>query len=264
MKDSNGTISPFLKKHGYFSGSDEERVTDLNHMIEDPEIRCIIFARGGFGTSKIVHKVNYEALRRDSKPLIGYSDLTALFLAVNKMLDLPVFYGPMAAELGNRRCFDERSLWASLSGDGHRVKISRAMVLKEGKAEGRLEGGCLTLISTMVGSMYEPDFRGKILFWEEVGEEPYRIERMLNHLKMAGKLECLKGVIAGKLIKCTSSKKTPGKRSLKGIIEEYFGEQEIPVIYDFPAGHCNDKVTIPLGGRVRIDTKEGFIEFMGA
>jgi muramoyltetrapeptide carboxypeptidase len=253
-----------FRKQGYFAGKDEERAADLNAMIRDPAVRCIVFARGGFGTSKILRKVDFDALRGDPKLLVGYSDITALFLAVNRNLGFPVFYAPVAAELGVRRLFDENSLWASLSGRRHRVSIARNQVMNDGMSEAIMEGGCLTMISTVVGSSFEPDFTGKILFWEEVGEEPYRIDRMLNHLKMAGKLDRLKGVIVGKLVKCDASKKTPGKRPVKEIIEEYFGDQDIPVIYDFPAGHCERKITIPLGGQVMIDTKAGIVEFKGA
>lgn len=256
-------LGPSLfKRSGYFAASEEERASDLNRMIENSRIRAIFFARGGFGTSKIIDSFHFEALRKDPKPLVGYSDLTALFLAVNKRLKIPVFYGPVVAELGTRHAFDPHSLWALLNGESIRINmVGKKWCLSEGEAKGDIDGGCLTLITTLIGTDYEPDFQNKILFFEDVGEELYRIERLLNHLKMAGKLRKLKGVIVGKLMKCPPAINAPGKRSVKSIIMEYLGHRKIPIIHHFPSGHCRKKITLPLGGKVHIHTKKNFIEF---
>ncbi len=252
-----------FKKYRYFAGKDDARTEDLNHMLEDPEVRCIIFARGGFGTSRIIDQMNFEALRKDPKLLVGYSDLTSLFLTVNSKLGIPCLYGPVAAELGSRQRFNERSFLASLHGKKHSVRLSKRQIINAGTVTAKIGGGCLTLISTLIGTSYDPDFRGKVLFLEEVGEEPYRIDRLLNHLSMAGKFEGVKGVIIGKFVGCTASRSTPGRRSLREIAKEYFGQMDIPVLYNFPAGHCERKVTIPLGGDVKIDTDAGYVELKG-
>ncbi len=252
-----------FKRYRYFAGSDDARVEDLNRMLEDPSVRCILFARGGFGTSKILDRMNFEALQKDPKLLVGYSDLTALFLAVTAKVGIPCLYGPVASELGDRRRFDEHSFLSSLQGKSFSVKLSERQVMNRGKVVGRIEGGCLTLITTLIGTLYDADFRGKVLFIEEIGEEPYRVDRLLNHLSMAGKFEEVKGVIIGKFVECTPSKKTPGKRSLREIAREYLGHMDIPVLYDFPAGHCARKLTLPLGGEVKIDTDAGFVELRG-
>jgi muramoyltetrapeptide carboxypeptidase len=205
---------------------------------------------------------NFDALRKDPKPLIGYSDLTALFLAITTLLKIPVFYGPVVAELGSSRAFHGHSLWRLLKGEKFRIKISsKKWILQEGRAEGRIIGGCLTLISNLLGTEFEPDFQNKILFLEEVGEEVYRIERLLNHLRMTGKFQKLKGVIVGEFIKCPLGVNAPGRRGVKEIIEEYFGGYHIPILFHFPAGHCRNKITVPLGGRAAINTKKQFIEF---
>ncbi|MEW5806315.1 MAG: LD-carboxypeptidase [Acidobacteriota bacterium] len=250
-----------FRKSGYFAGSDEERACDLNAMIEDREVRAIVFARGGFGTSRILNRINFDALRKDPKILLGYSDLTSLFLTVRKIVDIPVFYGPVAVELRNLKCYDEKSLWALLLGKSFRIKIGKRQVLVEGRSEAVAEGGCLTLIANLLGTPFEPDFSGKILFWEEMGEEAYRIDRLLSHLSMARKLEKLRGVIVGRLVGCVESRLSPGKRSIKEILEEYFGNRGIPVLYNFPAGHCLKKVTIPLGIKMTIDTERYSVEF---
>ncbi len=251
-----------FKRFGYFAGSEKERSSDLNRMMEDSEVRAIFFARGGFGTAKIIKSLHLESLRHDPKPLVGYSDLTALFLTVNKLLKMPVLYGPVVSELGTKQSFDSHSLWSLLNGKSFRIKMARTdWCINEGEAEGEISGGCITLISTLIGTNYEPNFQNKILFMEEVGEELYRIERMLHHLKMAGKLTGLKGLIMGKLTKCSPVIKVPSRRSLKEIILEYLGGQNIPIIFHFPAGHCRNKITLPLGGRVKINTKKNYLEF---
>lgn len=251
-----------FKRSGYFAGSEKDRSEDLNRMVEDPEIRAVFFARGGFGTSKILNSFHFHALRRDPKPLIGYSDLTSLFLAITALLKIPVFYGPVVAELGSRRAFNSSSLWTLLKGDAFRIPIpSKKWILKGGIAEGRIIGGCLTLISNLLGTEFEPNFHNKILFLEEVGEEVYRIERLFNHLKMTGKFQKLKGLIVGEFIRCPQGVNAPGRRGVKEIIEEYFGSHNIPILFHFPAGHCRNKITIPLGGQTVINTRKLFIEF---
>ncbi len=251
-----------FKRSGYFAGNERDRADDLNRMIEDPDIRAIFFARGGFGTSKILDSFHFAALKRDPKPLIGYSDITALFLAINRLLKMPVFYGPVVTELGSSRAFNANSLWTLLRGEKFKIKIStEKWIIKDGKAEGRIVGGCLTLISNLLGTGFEPNFQNKILFLEEVGEEVYRIERLLNHIKMAGKFHKLRGVIVGEFIKCPQGVNAPGRRGAKEIIEEYFGSYNIPIIFHFPAGHCRSKVTLPLGGHAVINTRKKFIEF---
>jgi len=244
------------RRRAYLAGTDRERRDDLNSLIADPEIRAIWCARGGYGSARIVADLDFEPLRRHPKALIGYSDITVLQSAVFRKLRLASLYGPLVSELGDPALFDETSLWKALSGDWKELvwSLPAASVHRGGDGEGPLLGGCLSLLVGLVGTPFEPSLEGAVLFWEEVNEEPYRIDRMLGHLRLAGRLQKLRGMVVGRPVGC-EAKDAQNDMPLRDILETHLSGTDYPVVIDFPAGHGPGKVTLPLGRTVRLDTK---------
>jgi len=243
------------RRHGYLAGTDRERLADLNAFVEDPEIRAIWCARGGYGSSRIVTDLDLEPLRRHPKALVGYSDITTLQAAIFRKLRLSTWYGPLVSELGDPALFDEPSLWKALSGDGKDLAwpLPASSVHRAGVGEGTLLGGCLSLLVALVGTPYEAPLDGAVLFWEEVNEEPFRIDRMLCHLRLAGSLRNLRGMVVGRLVGCVA-KNPKNEIPMREILETHLAGTDYPVVTDFPAGHCPAKTTLPLGRTVRLDT----------
>jgi muramoyltetrapeptide carboxypeptidase len=249
-------------RHGYLAGSDRDRLGDLNRMIADRTLRAIWFARGGYGTSRIIDGVDLRPLRRAPKALVGYSDLTVLHAAAYRNLRLSTFYGPHVAELGDPGRFDEGSLWGRLSGEEPpaAIHLPAGSVLRHGTAAGPLLGGCLSLLTALVATPYEAPWRGALVFWEEVGEEPYRIDRMLGHLRLAGRLQGIRGMLVGRPVGC-EAQEPANALPLASIIETHLRGAKIPVVLDLPLGHGPGKMTLPLGRRVRLDTRAGVLRF---
>jgi len=252
--------SHLTARRGYLAGSDAERLDDLNRLLADPSLDALWFARGGYGSARIIEQVDLNPLRSRPKALIGYSDLTVLHAAVHRQLRLATFYGPHVSELGDPDLFDEASLWTALSGDPGELiyPFPRASVLRQGAAEGVLLGGCLSLLSSLVGTPFEVRTDGAILFLEDVGEEPYRIDRMLAHLRLAGRLRGIHGLVVGVMVGC-SAKEPANDLPLAEILAAHLGDLEIPVVVDLQAGHVKGKMTLPLGRRVRLDTAAGHL-----
>jgi muramoyltetrapeptide carboxypeptidase len=241
-------------RHAYLAGNDTQRLADLQAFVSDPSIGAIWFARGGYGTGRILADLDLAPLRRAPKALVGYSDLTVLQAACDRALGLCSYYGPLVGELGDPAAFDEGSLWAALSGDAAAGRgLEAGSVARTGRGEGRLVGGCLSLLVGLVGTPYAPRTDGAVLFWEDVNEEPYRIDRMLGQLRLAGVLEGLRGMIVGRLIGC-DPEDPEATLPLVDILETHLRGTHYPVVVDFPAGHCPAKVTLPLGRRVRLET----------
>ena len=247
-------------RHGYLAGTDRERLEDLNGLLADPTLRAIWFARGGYGSARIVSGLALPGLRKRPKALIGYSDVTVIQAAAWRRLGLVTFYGPLVSELGDPAAFDETSLWDALQGRARGHALEASGVLRPGAGEGPLVGGCLSLLVSLVGTPYEPRTEGAILFWEEVNEEPYRIDRMLGHLKLAGRLRRLKGMIVGRPVGCRAQDPA-NDLPLADILKTHLEGTDYPVVLDFPAGHGPGKMTLPLGRRVRLDTRRGTVTF---
>ena len=245
------------RRHAYLAGTDRERLHDLDAFVADPKIRAIWCARGGYGSARIVADLDLEPLRRQPKALIGYSDITVLQSAVFRKLRLSTYYGPHVSELGDLSLFDESSLWKALSGTGKDLAwpLAASSILRAGVGEGPLLGGCLSLLVGLVGTPYEVPTDGAILFWEEVNEEPFRIDRMLGHLRLAGRLQKLRGMVVGRLVGC-AAKDPRNDMPLRDILERHLAGTNYPVVIDFPAGHCPAKTTLPLGRSVRLNTEE--------
>ncbi len=249
------------KRFGYLSATDDERAEDFNEMFADPQVRAIFCVRGGYGTPRILDKINYNLIKRNPKIFVGYSDITALQLAIFKKTGLITFSGPMLAVdmYSDFDSYAEEFFWKILTTKSSKIEIKNhsdfeLITLRHGVATGPLLGGNLSLLSSIIGTKFQPDFRDSILVIEDIGEEPYRIDRYLSQLKNSGILSKIKGCIIGQFTDCIA--KEPEKSlTLDQIFNDYFGNLNLPVISNLNYGHIPRKLTLPIGAKVKIDTK---------
>jgi muramoyltetrapeptide carboxypeptidase len=250
-----------FKRYGYLSSTDDERADDLNEMFADEKVKAIICVRGGYGTPRLLDKVDYNLIKKKPKIFVGYSDITALQLAILKKTGLVTFSGPMLAVdiYSNFNSFAEDFFWRILTSRERKLEIKNPNgvelnTLKSGKATGTLLGGNLSLIASIMGTKYQPSFNGSVLVIEDIGEEPYRIDRYLSQLKNSGVLYKINACILGQFTDCAP--KEPEKSlTLEQIFNDYLGNLRIPVISNLSYGHIPQKLTLPLGARVRVDAK---------
>jgi muramoyltetrapeptide carboxypeptidase len=248
------------KKHGYFSGTDEERIADLHAMFADPEIDMIISTRGGWGGLRMVDRIDYELIRRNPKPLVGYSDLTTLQLAIWTKTSIPSISGPMVAvEMGKGILpFTEKHFWDQVGNNSAEYVFNYespdVRIMNQGRTQGRLLGGCLSLVCHLLGTAYAPDFSGAVLFLEDIGEQPYKIDRYLAHLKQSGVFDQISGLILGQFIDCVAEE---DERSftVEELLQDYFSAAPYPVILNFPYGHGDLKFSMVVGAAVSLETE---------
>lgn len=248
------------RQTGYTAGSDDERLADLNNMLHNAQVDAIFCARGGYGLSRILDKIDYRAVRRRPKILVGYSDVTALQMALFRRTGLVTFAGPMAAaDLGTQMPeTTESSLWQMLTGAVAHPVVDELKIVAPGIAEGRLLGGCLSVLVTLLGTRFMPNLDGAVLVAEDIGEPLYKIDRYFCQLKNAGLLRRLKGVILGQF---TGLKDSPG--DLHAVVAGFF-QGDVPIVAGLPFGHEPLKMTIPYGVRVRLDADAGALHFLEA
>jgi len=249
-----------LSRWGYLAGRDHERVGDLNAFLRDPDVKAIICSRGGYGASRILDAVDYESAARHPKVFVGYSDITGFHLAFSNRSRLVTFHGPvgeMSVENPPPE-WNTTQLLRALTQPGRIGEIRNpsgapdVVCVSPGTATGRIVGGNLSLIASTMGTQYEIDTRGAVLLLEEIGERPYRIDRMLAQLKMAGKFDEVVGVVIGECVSCEHDPERPSL-SLDELIDDYFGALGVPVIHGLACGHGKYKATIPLGVQVTLD-----------
>lgn len=246
-------------RRGYLAGTDQERADDLLRMFADPAIKAIICVRGGYGTGRIADLLDYELIRCNPKIFWGYSDITFLHTAFFQKAGLVTFHGPMLTSDVADEAVDPLTLQTFQQLLHPQIlrydeTVSPLAVLVEGEATGRIVGGNLTLLVSTLGTPYELDTRGKLLFIEEIEEEPYRIDRMLNQLRMAGKLDDAAGIIVGDFHDCEPVKRKEASLSLAEVFDDYLRPLPIPVISGFRIGHCSPNLAIPIGALARINT----------
>jgi len=258
------------KNRGYLAGTDDQRIQDLHYMFTNKNIKAVFCVRGGYGAPRLLDKINYSLIHKHPKIFVGYSDITVLQMAFLKKAGLITFAGPMVAvdfardEISK---FTEEFFWETVTSTKKRGRIvlpgeEKLFSLNRSKGKGILVGGNLALLMSIAGTQFFPDFKGKILFIEDIGEQPYRVDRMVNHLKLMGSFKSLKGIILGDFTDCIETDVTKRTLTLNDVIEDYFGDLKIPVIYNFPHGHIRDMVTIPFGISVNINASKGLVEFM--
>lgn len=245
--------------HGYLSGKDEIRANDINNMFKDESIDGIWCIRGGYGTPRILDMLDYDAIRLNPKILIGYSDITALHIAINQKCGLVTFHGPMVSTelIYGLDDFTYDYLIKNVMnteplGIINNPKDLEIKTLVKGKCNGVLIGGNLSLVAGTIGTPFEIDTKGKILFLEDIDEEPYRIDRMLTQLKLAGKLDDAEGFILGHWNNCIAEE--PEKSlTLMEVFEEIITPLCKPTVYNFMSGHCMPMITIPFGVKAELD-----------
>ena len=253
-----------FKREGYFSANDDDRSDEFMELIQDEEVNGIFFIRGGWGCARFLDLLDYEMIRQNPKVIMGFSDITALLNAITLHSEIITFHGPGGNSTWNSysvKCITrllsdgEKIIFANSAGD-HPIRT-----YKSGKAEGEFFGGNLSVLSGMVGSRYLPDWNGKILFLEDVGEEPYRIDRMLTQFKLAGVFKQISGLVLGNFRKCTPEE--PHRSfTLEEVFEQHFTEAQFPVFYGAQIGHIRNKFTVPVGVNVRIDADAGTIQML--
>jgi len=248
-----------LDREGYLAGPDAARAEDLGWALAHPDARAVWFARGGYGSARLLDRVSWRRLARSPKTLVGYSDLTSLFFAALSRAGCPCLYGPVVAELGDARAYDAVSLRRSLRGEPSVLRFPASRVATPGRARGPLLGGNLSVLIHLLGTPYAPDLRGAILFLEDVGEPAYRLDRMLTHLRMSGRIAEVAGVVLGSF-EPTRRRSFLRDRPIADLVEESFGPLGVPVVTGLKLGHTAGKLTLPLGGEARVDTASGTLE----
>jgi muramoyltetrapeptide carboxypeptidase len=237
----------------YFAGSAQARAKDLTRMFERQDVRAILAARGGYGSNYLLPLIDLDVIRRNPKPLIGYSDLTSLLTWISDEIGLVTFHGPMAAkDFAHSDGVDLQSWLASLEGSGD-WSLNQMRSLASGEARGTLYGGCLSILVASLGTPYEIQTGGTVLFLEDIGTKPYQIDRMLMQLKLAGKFDGVRGVVFGEMQDCTQ----PGGQSysLEDVIVRVLGGLGVPIAFGLASGHVRMRnVTLPFGVNAQLQT----------
>lgn len=261
-----------LDTYGYLAGRDHDRAEDLTRAFTDPTVQGILCTRGGWGCNRILPLLDYDAIAANPKPLIGYSDITALLLALHQRTGLVGIHGPVATSSWTD--FSNQSFRAVLM-EGRAARFENPpnlplQVLRGGRAQGPLLGGNLSTLVSLIGSDYLPAWDGAILFLEEVGEDWYRVDRLLSQLALAGILGRLGGVIFAQCTRCGPAKACEGEAAtdpepsltLNDLLETYFLPLNIPVWFGSAIGHIADKFSLPLGGPVEMDGDRGTLQLL--
>ncbi|MBB6325567.1 muramoyltetrapeptide carboxypeptidase [Algoriphagus iocasae] len=261
-----------MNRRGHLAGTDAERAGDLNEMFADPEVKGIISIRGGSGAARILPLIDYKQISKNPKPLLGYSDITALHCAIQAQTGLITFHGPMGSGSWNsfnveqfQKLFFDQELMTyenvHAESDDLVVKSNRIQTLKGGKAEGKILGGNLTVLTAISGSPYYPDFKNAILFIEDVGEDPYRMDRMMSTLKLNGTLDQIKGFIFGQCSDCEPGGGY-GSLTLDQVLDDYILPLGIPAYSGAMIGHISKQFIVPVGAKVSMDADAGTFKLM--
>jgi len=267
------------KRLGYLAGTDSERAADLNAAFADPKVSAVWCLRGGFGTSRLLPLLDYDAIRKNPKPFIGFSDMTGALNAIHRLTGLVTFHGPVANSM-----MSDYSLAAFrkvvMDGAAGRIaepppftpregtidRENRVWKLAGGKATGRLVGGNISVFSTLVGTPFEPELKGRILFLEEDGEDPYRIDRWLTQFLLTGKLAGLSGIALGKFTDCEPAPEHSlsllGSWNWQEVCADRLGKLGIPVVAGLCFGHARDNATLPVGAMAELDAEAGTLTLL--
>ncbi len=235
----------------YLAGPDDERLEELNRFLNSDEYDAFFFTRGGYGAMRILDRIDYDAIRRNPRPIVGFSDLTALHQAVATQANVATFHGPMLnLDFFNGLSPDiEQWFWSMLGGDAPLTHpFARDQIVCQGEAEGVLFGGCLSLITSLMATPYDFWIDDGIWFWEDVDEPTYRLDRMLTHLRLSGRFNRIRGVAIGKLKGCGS------EEEIDSLLHETFDSYGVPVVRDLPFGHHGDNLLMPIGAPVQLST----------
>ena len=257
------------RRWGYLAGTDAQRASELMSYFKDKSVRAIFPGTGGYGSTRILSMLDYDIIKSNPKIFIGFSDITALHIAFNQLANLITFHTPNPMYgLGSKKGLDpisELYFWSLLmnSDDNYEIPFDlygeslKVQTMVPGIASGKLVGGNLSLICSTMGSVYEAKTMGSILFIEDVGEAPYRIDRYLSELKLAGKLDLVNGIIIGRFSRReTEAPDRSTDFQMHQVFQQYFSKMKVPVIFNFPSGHGSKNVSLPLGCIVEINTDD--------
>ena len=258
--------------NGYLAGTDEQRLEDLHDMFADDEVDGIWCIRGGYGVGRILPEINYKLIKKNPKVLIGYSDITALLLAIHKETGLIGFHGPLASSeftdysvkhlkgvLMNPKM--SYTIGHAMDSDDSKDKAYHSKVLRAGKAKGELTGGNLTLLAAAVGTDFQPKFKNKLVFIEDIGERPYRLDRMITQLLQGSDLDKAAGIVLGVFEDC-EAKKDDRSLSLMEMFEDRLGHLDMPIIYGLSFGHIKNHMTLPVGIEAEMDTAKRTVRLL--
>lgn len=254
--------------YGYLSNTDEERLADLHHMFSNPDVDGILCVRGGYGCTRILPDIDWDLIRKHPKVFAGFSDITALLNTINQKTGLVCFHAPVGTTLDTE--YNREYFQRVVSGQPEEVTLTpypyeneekhygpefTPHTLCDGEATGILAGGNLSLLAAMTGTPYEPDYTDKIVFIEEIEEEPYRIDRMLTQLRQSATFNKAKAVVLGIFNGCDTAR-NPDSFSLKEVLTDRFSDMNIPIAYGLPIGHIDENATLPLGVPVTLNASE--------
>ncbi|MFD0798284.1 LD-carboxypeptidase [Maribacter chungangensis] len=263
------------KSHGYFSNTDEERAADINELFANEDVDAILCIRGGYGCTRIMHLIDYDVIRKNPKALIGFSDVTALLNGIHKRTGLICFHGPVGKTINDvysKKAFKDllenkssvhRITNTTLSEDLRTNPEYNRYTINPGNASGELVGGSLTLINALIGTPDEIDFTNKIVCIEDVGEAPYRIDRMLTQLIHGDSFKNASGIIFGVCAGCDRPS-APDTFTLKEVLMNRLKPLGIPSVYGMSFGHVDQNFTFPIGTMAQIDTTKMVIELQEA
>ena len=249
---------------GYLSATDNDHAAELNRAFADDDIDAIFCARGGWGGLRYLDQLDYKNIALKPKALIGYSDVTFLQLALWKKIGLPSISGPMVAvEMGTGiEAFTEKYFWELMHPAGtYQINLEQTetRIRQNGAVDGPLLGGCLSMMAHLLGTPYSPDYKDAVLFIEDVGEAPYKIDRYLAQLKQAGVFEQIKGLIIGQFLDCADER--TGGFTIADLFDQYFNVLSGPILENFPYGHGMKKISMPIGAETTVDTRKGTLTF---
>ncbi len=245
-------------KEGYLAGSDEHRSALFHEIWRDPQVKAVLSVRGGYGSLRILESLDYSLIQSCPKIFIGFSDITALHSAIAQKTGLVTFHGPMLTTLGKS---DKESVHAFFDmlcrGEIRPIRPLSLEILKPGNASGVLAGGNLTTAVHLLATPYETSWQNKIVFLEDTGEAPYRIDRMLTHLKTAGRLQGIKGLILGSFTNCGD------REMIWQRVVQLCRDDNFPVWANFPIGHGVQNMIVPVGLQAHMDSSRGVLSFSG-
>jgi len=256
------------KSLGYLAGTDQQRIDDLHSMFKNKKVNAIICIRGGYGAFRLLDKIDYKLIKNNPKIFVGYSEITSLQMAIFHKTGLVTFAGPMIhPDFSNEiNPYTEEFFWRMITSTKKTGKLTFPEVhnlpaITKGKGSGRIVGGNLAVFSAMIGTDYLPDLNKKILIIEDIGELPYKIDRILNKMRMTKIFRKLNGLILGRFVDCYEHDPAKKTLTLGEVMEDYLKDLKIPILYTFPHGHIKEKVTIPFGITVSMNATKGYVEY---
>jgi muramoyltetrapeptide carboxypeptidase len=250
------TVCPdgIYRRERYLAGDDAGRAERLNRLFLDPGVRAIICARGGFGSMRVLDLLDFDRIRANPKILVGFSDISALLNVIHARCGVVGLHGPVVTSLAGTERASIDALVYAVSADGP-ISLTAATVLRSGRATAPVVGGNLTTLCHLTGTEYAQQFSGRILFLEDVNEAPYRIDRMLSQMRMAGCFDGLAGLALGAFTDCGS------EEDLAAIVEDVFSEEDMPIVSGFDIGHGPVNLAVPVGLPATLDTEDKRLVF---